>query len=235
MKLNSALSDNVSVLHPVSPPVPDSGGAKEEYILLNIVDSFSRWIRAGREAARRHAASGDGNAGRLRDASVQLDVAATVYRLILEQSDGGTVSLSNCLAKACAVALEPLQLRRRAALEFFFGPDCTVPAAKALPVVAVAMEAILNALHHAHPAGLVGHLSISCRRDGGFVVVMIGDDGVGLSEGFQPERDAGAGMGSMFEAARAVGARLAFDSGPLGLTVRVKMPAADNPATEGTG
>ena len=235
MRLNSTFTDNVSSFPEGGVSALDSGESKEEFFLLNIIASFGRRTRAHHEAARREADKIDGGTDRLRDASVQLDAAATVYRHILEQSDGGTVSLSDCLAKACAAALEPLQLRRRAALEFFFAPDCAIPAAKALPVVAVTMEAIVNALHHAHPTGLVGQLSISCRRDGRFVLVLIGDDGVGLPEGFRPERDAGAGMRSMSEAARAIGAKLAFNSGPLGLTVRLKMPAADPAAAEVDG
>lgn len=162
----------------------------------------------------------------LRDASVHLDVAAAVYRLLLEKPTEGRVDLADCLAVATAAALGPLGLRQRSSLEFYFGEGCTIPAAQALPVMAIALEAIINALRHAHPSGVVGRMSVACRREGRFIILEVNDDGVGLPEGFDPLRDAGAGLRSMFDTAETIDAQVDLQSHPLGLTVRVRMWAA---------
>lgn len=162
----------------------------------------------------------------LRDASVHLDVAAAVYRLLLEKPGEGRVDLADCLAVATAAALKPLDLRQRSSLEFYFGAGCTIAAEQALPVMAITLEAIINALRHAHPSGLVGRLSVACRREGAFIILEVSDDGVGLPEGFDPVRDAGAGLRTMFDTAATIDAGVELQSHALGLTVRVRIWAA---------
>ncbi len=199
-------------------------GTRTTYWLVDHLEKVSRAAeRRCRPSARQ---AGDGSAASLRDASVHLDVAAAIYRLLLERSGDDALSLSDCLACVCAAMLEPLGIRNRCNFEFYCEPGCSIPASRAFAVGAIAVEAVINALHHAHPAGVRGRLSIACRRKGDAVIMEIGDDGVGLPEGFALGRDAGIGLGNAIDMADAADARLSLESRPLGLTLRLVMDAA---------
>ena len=183
----------------------------------------SRLLRSSRGSPH-----SDESAQMLRDVSVHLDVAAAVYRLTLSKPGSETVGLSDCLARLCAAAIEPLRLRERTNFEFYCEPGCAISAEQALPLAAIVLEAMLNTLRHAHPTGIPGKLSVSCRRSGGLVAIEVSDDGVGLPTEFDLERDAGAGLHNVIELAHEIGAAIDLRSRPLGMTFRLTMaPATD--------
>jgi two-component sensor histidine kinase len=164
----------------------------------------------------------------LNDVSVHLDVAAAVYRLTLSKSGSETVSLSDCLARLCAAAIKPLRLRERTNFEFYCEPGCAIWGEQALPLAAIVLEAMVNALRHAHPTGIPGTLSVSCRRSGDLVAIEVSDDGVGLPTEFDLDRDAGTGLHNVLELAHEIGGAIDLQSRPLGMTFRLTMaPATD--------
>ena len=82
-------------------------------------------------------------------------------------------------------------------------------------------EAIINALKHAHPAGVRGEITVSCRKIGRECMLVIEDDGVGLPDGFNPATDGGLGFRTMRQLAQQLKARLNHQSTPLGLRTEV--------------
>jgi two-component sensor histidine kinase len=162
-----------------------------------------------------------------RDSAASLDATAAVFRLLVDARGARRVNINDVLARACAAVTETTGLLRR--VHFTMGSEsgCFIPAEAALPLSGICVEVLTNAIWHAHPTGVVGSLSVSSRRDAdGSTVVEIADDGVGLPEGFDTERDGGAGLGSVREWARQIGAAPEFSSAGLGLTFRLRMPAA---------
>jgi two-component sensor histidine kinase len=78
---------------------------------------------------------------------------------------------------------------------------------------------------YAHPSGLPVELSIvaTTAPDGG-AVLEIGDDGVGLPEGFEESRAAGKGLKLMRLLVENIGGGLNIKSHALGLTVAIRLP-----------
>ena len=88
----------------------------------------------------------------------------------------------------------------------------------------------MNAVKYAHPSGVPVQMSIDCSRGAdGNVVLEIADDGVGLPEGFDAERDGGVGFRLIRSLASQLGAKLEIESDSMGLAFRLRLPAAVSP------
>lgn len=106
--------------------------------------------------------------------------------------------------------------------------DCPVSAEHFLPLSLIVTEVVTNALKYAHPAGVPGQLTLSCRREtGGTVVIEVKDDGVGFSEGFEFAAGGGIGSRTIHVLAQQIDAEISFDSTPTGLHFELRLPEAD--------
>lgn len=90
-----------------------------------------------------------------------------------------------------------------------------------MPVALIVNEAVSNCFKHAFADGRLGNLEICLRRQGGEVQLRVKDDGVGLSAGFESDRDDGLGfkvigvfadqMGGQFSVENIASSGVAFD------------------------
>jgi two-component sensor histidine kinase len=64
----------------------------------------------------------------------------------------------------------------------------------AAPLGLIAAELLMNALKHARREQGRSHLTLGFRRDGDSLELVVGDDGPGLPEGFDPAQSKGLGM-----------------------------------------
>ncbi len=104
--------------------------------------------------------------------------------------------------------------------------DCRVAAEQASILIQVFAEIATNAVKHAHPSGLPVELSVAAARTPeGELHLQIADDGVGLPENFDEERDAGHGLRLVRGLVESAGGRLAMKSDPLGLSFSIELPA----------
>jgi len=94
------------------------------------------------------------------------------------------------------------------------------------PLVLILCEIFINAVKYAHPAGVPLILVVDCEASAdGELLLTVSDDGVGLPEGFQPERDGGMGFKVMHRLAQEIGSELRILSTHLGLSLRLSLPA----------
>ena len=153
----------------------------------------------------------------------RIEAVAQLHRTLAEQEDD-QIALGPYLRDICADAAaggpNPLELRFAAA------PDCRVCAERALSIGFIVHELVANAARFAHPTGVPGWVKVDCaRHSDGTLAIAVSDDGVGLPEGFDPRKSRGFGLLLVWSLVDRLKASLAFDSGPLGLSVVLRVPA----------
>jgi len=105
--------------------------------------------------------------------------------------------------------------------------QCHVSPEQAQPLGLILSEVMMNAVKYAHPTGIPVQIHINCdRKPDGSVMIEIGDDGVGLPDGFDPAKDGGTGFRLIRSLASTLGADMKIESGCLGLSFCLSMPAS---------
>jgi PAS domain S-box-containing protein len=85
---------------------------------------------------------------------------------------------------------------------------------QAIPCGLMINELVSNALKHAFPSGASGEIDISVKRAGEVVRITIADNGIGLPEEFDVERDANLGLQLVSTLIGQVDGRLEREPGP---------------------
>ncbi len=147
------------------------------------------------------------------------------------------------MARASIASEVPLDAVLRAGIRRIFGAQPTpqslemdaackayVTTGQAARIVGVVREAIMNSLEYAHPTGIPGKIELSSAvQEDGTLRIQIADDGVGLPEGFDTERDGGSGFRTMRRASHELGASLSIESSSLGLVICLTLPCGTLP------
>lgn len=108
------------------------------------------------------------------DAGAEVDLADYVPRLIGDVADAYGAASRGI---AVAVRAEPVKLAL----------------ARAVPVGLVVTEVVSNAFKHAFPGARVGHVTISVRRDGDTIEIVVRDDGCGATAATVTPKHSGLG------------------------------------------
>ena len=74
------------------------------------------------------------------------------------------------------------------------GPPVFIPSREATSLALVVNELIQNAMKHGQRPDVRGSISLRVAKSDGAVSVEVKDDGPGLQEGFDPDRDAHLGL-----------------------------------------
>jgi two-component sensor histidine kinase len=102
---------------------------------------------------------------------------------------------------------------------------CRVTGAQASMLMLIFSETATNAVKYAHPSGLPIELTIAAAKTPtGGLILHIADDGIGLPEEFDEERDAGRGLRLVRDLVESAGGRLTMKSDPLGLSFSIELP-----------
>jgi two-component sensor histidine kinase len=154
----------------------------------------------------------------------RLDTAARLHRLL---AIGRQKALAHYLRDIAEAVISSLSVAGKAELQFDSDPGCSLPPKEALSLGRIVGELVTNAVKYAHPTGIAGKITLSCRRaSGGNITIEISDDGVGLPEGLDPIKSDGFGFRLVRSLADQLGATIAFYSDCLGLRFVLHMPAA---------
>ena len=163
-------------------------------------------------------------AGLLSEVGSRVEAVGRLHRLLADDEAGGLLDLREYLHGVASTAIRSMS-GRQVLLDPPGGRPYRVPAKVAMSVGLIVGEAVTNAVKYAHPTGVRGHIAVACERalDGSTVVGVL-DDGVGLPEGFDASAEGGLGLRMMRIIAAQLGGELSFDSEPMGLTVRLRLP-----------
>ena len=92
------------------------------------------------------------------------------------------------------------------------------------PLTLIVNELILNSLKYAHPAGVPLRLSVACDMKKGALVLTVDDDGVGLPEGFDPNKDGDLGFRVIRSLCEELHAEFDVQSSSLGTSFEIMRP-----------
>jgi two-component sensor histidine kinase len=131
-----------------------------------------------------------------------------LYRILATVPTEGTIPLQAYLKEVCANLITAFSSAQQ-------------------PLTLIVCEILTSSLKYAHPAGAPAHMSVTCEsRSDGALEISVGDDGVGLPEGFDPMKDGGIGFQVIRALAAEIGANLDVRSDDLGVTFRIVVPQA---------
>ena len=166
----------------------------------------------------------------LEEVAARIETVGELHRLLSAapgQSEAD-INLGSFLAKLCQSLMATVSFAGDTAITHKDAGGCVVRPDQATPVALIVSELVTNALKYAHPAGVAGRIPVSCRSISGGLVVEVVDDGVGLSENFDPLSDGGLGFRVVRGLARQLGADLVYESSDIGLTVRLTLGADEH-------
>jgi two-component sensor histidine kinase len=165
----------------------------------------------------------------LEEVAARIETVGELHRLLSATPGKGDdgIDLGRFLAKLCASLMETVSFAGDTTITHKDTGGCVVRPDQATPVALIVSELVTNALKYAHPSGVAGRILVSCRSTGRGLVVEVTDDGVGLSEDFDPLSDGGLGFRVVRGLARQLGADLVYESGDIGLTVRLTLGVDD--------
>ena len=157
---------------------------------------------------------------------------AELYDQLFHSSDSDSVDLAAYLQKIAgyvgdshAVAERGIRVETR--LE-----SVLIDSKRAISIGLVVNELLTDAFKYAFPDGRGGRVELGLRVADGRIFLEVGDDGIGLPQGFDPARSKGFGFRLVAGVTKDLSAKLTFGSGP-GARFVIDLPfaAADSGAS----
>lgn len=215
---------------PAHSPEPGVALSESNHRIANNLSLLASAIsmRAASIRRRHSAMDSEDVAAVLDEVCARISTIGNLHRFLSRRPDAARVELNEHLHELCETLVAALAPSGETELIESSAGECVVWANNVLPLCLIVTEVVTNSLKYAHPSGVPGKLTVGCRRNGdGTLVIEVADDGVGLPEGFDPNANGGIGFRTVRVLAHQLGAEYAFDSGPIGLSFRLRVAAAD--------
>jgi two-component sensor histidine kinase len=162
----------------------------------------------------------------LGDVSAKILAIAWLHRFLSDKPGADCLEINDHLYRLCETLLSVLSEPQRAKLVRIGDGECFVAVGDVVPLCLIVTEVVTNSLKYAHPAKVSGKIFVGCREEmDGSLIIEIADDGVGFPEGFDPQADGGTGARTIRALAQQLGAQTSFESGPVGLRFKLRLPA----------
>jgi two-component sensor histidine kinase len=161
----------------------------------------------------------------LHDIASKITSVSHLHRHLATQPEVPDLDAGNFLIESSVAIVASLALAGKVGIVQRLSTQCRVKPEQAQQLGLILSEIIMNAIKHAHPSGVATQIHIDCSptADGG-VMIEIGDDGVGLPEDFDKEKDGGMGFRLIRALAKSLGAKLTIESDSLGLSFCLAIP-----------
>ena len=158
--------------------------------------------------------------------AARISTISQLHRILSRNRADGVVAMQPHLKEVTDALTAALLSSDQQVRVVHTGCDCLVLMQHVQPMVLILSEIFINAVKYAHPSGVPLILVVDCdTTPGGELLLTISDDGVGLPEGFVPEKDGGMGFKVMYRLAQEIGGELRILSTRLGLSFRLTLPA----------
>ena len=165
--------------------------------------------------------------------AARINTISQLHPILSRSGSEGAVSLKPHLSEVTDALVAALSSPEQLVRVTHTGRDCLVLMRQVQPIVLILCEVFINAMKHAHPAGVPLVMTVDCApSQDGRLVLSISDDGVGLPDGFDIGARSGMGFKVMRSLAAEIGAGLQIVSTPLGLTFRLSLAAGTMAGTK---
>jgi two-component sensor histidine kinase len=162
----------------------------------------------------------------LHDVASKITGVSQLHRHLSARPDVADLDVGNFLIESSVAIVTSLALIGQVGIVQRLSTRCRVKPEQAQQLGLILSEIMMNAVKHAHPSGIPIQIHIDCSRGADdSIVIEIGDDGVGLPEGFDTRTGGGMGFHLIRSLAKSLGAKLAIESDSLGLSFRLTIPA----------
>lgn len=162
----------------------------------------------------------------LRETAGKILSIGHLHRRLSRPSRDTEIDVGDYLLESTQELVSSLSLQDNVRIAQRLAARCKLTAEDAQVLGLIVSEVMMNAVKHAHPTGVPVQITLACDRDShGNLVVEIGDDGVGLPEGFNAEKADGVGFRLIRALCEKLNARLDIVSDSLGLTFRLTLPS----------
>jgi two-component sensor histidine kinase len=161
----------------------------------------------------------------LREATGKILSIGHLHRRLSRPSCKAEIDIGDYLLESTQELVSSLSLQDNVRIAQHLAARCNITPQDAQVLGLIVNEVMMNAVKHAHPTGVPVQMTVACDRDAhGNLVVEIGDDGVGLPEGFDAQKADGVGFRLIRLLCEKLNARLDIVSDCLGLTFRLTLP-----------
>ena len=161
----------------------------------------------------------------LHDIASKITSVGHLHRHLAARPNMFELDAGNFLIESSVAIAASLALVGQVGIVQRLSTQCRVKPEQAQQLGLILSEIMMNAVKHAHPTGVPTQIHIDCSRaPDGSTVIEIGDDGVGLPEGFNPQTDGGTGLRLIRALAKGLGANLRIESDDLGLSFCLTLP-----------
>lgn len=155
------------------------------------------------------------------------NAVVAIGKLHRQLADGPSteVNLADHLIENTTNLFSALSLQPRPGLRQRLNGDCVVTGEQAQLISLIVGEIIVNSIKHAHPTGIPVQIELGCNRTpDGRILIEIGDDGIGLPEGFDSREHKSLGFSLIHLLSDKLNADLRIESDSLGLSFILLIP-----------
>ena len=160
----------------------------------------------------------------LEEIAARIEAVAHLHRALALSPHESALEPGDYLRQICTMAQQTFDPNGRVDLTMDVAGGSPLAPERLGALGLIVNEALINAMKYAHPSGVDGQITVTCRpMFGDSLLVTIEDDGVGLPENCEFETGVGGGVGFRVMRALAgqIGAKITCRSSALGLTVQV--------------
>lgn len=210
----------------LTPPRPDLV-SEANHRVANSLTLLSGLVRMQAKTAGRAARPFSNAEVRLMFDGVAARIATVgqLHRMLAHLPLDGAVDLGAHIRDLGNTLVAAFSSEQQPVLVEHHGAECHVLTTNVQPLTLILCELLTNAMKYAHPSGVAVNIVVHCEAlADGNLTVSVSDDGVGLPEGFDIQKDGGIGFQVIRTLTAEMGAQMDVSSDNLGATFRLTIP-----------